>query len=72
MIKGLVLSTAISYLIIAFAWYCIFTYQFTFKASIKAGENTLEKEFKGFDLWVLCIIWIFVFPPAIMQMIKKK
>ena len=72
MIKGLVLATTISYLTIAFAWYCIFTYQFTFKATINVGGETLQKEFKGFELWVLCLIWIFIFPPAITQMIKKN
>lgn len=72
MIKELVLMIVISYLAIAFAWYCIFTYQFTFKATINVGGETLQKEFKGFELMVLCLIWIFVFPPAIKQMKKNN
>lgn len=72
MIKIFLITTLMTYFVIAIAWYIIFTHQFTFKATINVGGETLQKEFKGFDLWVLCLIWIFVFPSAIKQMLKNK
>ena len=72
MIKELVLIIAISYLTIAFAWYCIFTYQFNFRVTINVGGETLQKDFKGLELAIICLAWIVIFPFAIIQMKKNN
>ena len=72
MIKELVLIIAISYLTIAFAWYCIFTYQFNFRMTVNVGGETLQKDFKGFELFLVCLLWVFLILPAIKQMKKNN
>lgn len=72
MIKELVLMIVISYLVIAFAWYCIFTYQFNFRVTINVGGETLQKDFKGLELAIICLAWIVIFPFAIIQMKKNN
>lgn len=72
MIKELVLMIAISYLTIAFAWYCIFTYQFKFRILITIKGETLYKDFKGLELAIICLVWIVIFPFAIIQMKKNN
>lgn len=72
MIKELILITAISYLSIAVAWYFIFTYQFTFKMTVNVAGETLQKEFKGFELFLVCLLWVFLILPAIKQMKKNN
>lgn len=72
MISELILLIAIWYLIIAFAWYCIFTYQFNFRMTVNVGGETLQKDFKGIELAIICLLWIFFFPPAIINMLKNK
>ena len=72
MISKLILLTAIWYLITAFAWYCVFTYQFNFRMTVNVGGETLQKDFKGIELAIICLLWIFFFPPAIINMFKKN
>ena len=72
MVKELILIIALVYLIIAFAWYCIFTYQFNFRVTINVGGETLQKDFKGLELAIICLAWIVIFPFAIIQMKKNN
>lgn len=72
MIKALILIIAISYLTIAFAWYFIFTHQFTFRISTTIKGETLYKDFKGLELAIICLAWIAIFPFAIIQMKKNN
>lgn len=72
MVKELILIIALVYLIIAFAWYCIFTYQFKFRILITIKGETLYKDFKGLELAIICLAWIVIFPFAIKQMKKNN
>ena len=72
MINELILITAISYLSIAVAWYFIFTYQFTFKMTVNVAGETLQKDFKGLELAILCILWVIVIPFALKDLFKKN
>lgn len=72
MIKELVLTIAISYLTIAFAWYCIFTYQFNFRVTINVGGETLQKDFKGLELAIICLLWVIFLPIVIIQTKKHN
>ena len=58
MIKELIILNIIIYLVIAFVWYLIFTYQFTFRMRVTIAGETLQKDFKGFELAIICILWI--------------
>lgn len=71
MIKDLIMVSFIVYWAIVLAWYLIFTYQFTFKMNINIKGETLQKEFKNFELFLVCIFWIFIFPKAIKNMLKN-
>ena len=71
MIKYLIMISFIVYWEIVLAWYFIFTYQFTFKININIKGETLQKEFKNFELFLVCIFWIFIFPKAIKNMLKN-
>lgn len=72
MIKELILATTISYLTIAFAWYCIFTYQLNFRVKINIKGEELYKDFKGLELAIICLCWIVIFPVSIIQMKKNN
>lgn len=72
MIKELVLMIAISYLTIAFAWYCIFTYQFKFRMTINIDGETLYKDFKGLELAIICLLWVIFLPIVIIQTKKHN
>lgn len=72
MIRELLAISLIVYIAIAFAWYFIFTYQFTFKMTVNIKGETLQKEFKGFELFLVCLLWVFLILPAITNMIKKN
>ena len=72
MIEELLIISLIVYIAIAFAWYCIFTYQFNFRVTINVGGETLQKDFKGLELAIICLAWIVIFPFAIKQMKKNN
>lgn len=71
MIKVLIGFSIMIYLIIAFAWYLIFTYQFTFRMKIRVKEDIYQKDFKGCELAILCLFWVIVMPISIKDMIQK-
>ena len=72
MIKELIILNIIVYLVIAFIWYLIFTYQFTFRMRITIAGETLQKDFKGFELAIICILWIIILPFSIKNFLKKN
>lgn len=72
MIKELVLMIVISYLAIAFAWYFIFTHQFNFRMTVNVAGETLQKDFKGIELAIICLLWIVFMPIAIKNMLKNR
>ena len=72
MIKELILITAISYLSIAVAWYFIFTHQFNFRMTVNVAGETLQKDFKGIELAIICLLWIIFMPIAIKNILKNK
>lgn len=70
MIKELIMLNVIIYLIIAFIWYLIFTYQFTMRIN---SEATGEREIaKGFRLFKMCLCWIKVIPLIIKQINRNN
>ena len=71
MIEELLIISLIVYIAIAFAWYYIFTHQFTFSMTVTVAGETLQKDFKGFELFLICLLWIFLMPVAIKQMRKN-
>lgn len=72
MTREIIISSIIIYFIIAFVWYLIFTYQFTFRMRVTIAGETLEKDFKGFELAILCILWVIVIPFALKDLFKKN
>lgn len=72
MIKELIILNIIIYLFVAYFWYLIFTYQFTLKARIKVAGEILEKDMKGLELAVLCMLWIIFIPFSIKNLFKKN
>ena len=72
MIRELLAISLIVYIAIAFAWYFIFTYQFTLKMTVNIKGETLQKDFKGLELAIICLAWIVIFPFAIKQMKKNN
>ena len=70
--KEIIIINLLIYLIIAFVWYLIFTYQFKFRMTVNVGGETLQKDFKGIELAIICLLWIFFMPPAIKNMLKNK
>lgn len=71
MVKELIILSVISYVAIAFMWYLIFTYQFTFRMRVTIAGETLQKDFKGFELAILCLLWIVVVPLSLKNVFKK-
>lgn len=71
MVKELIILNVIIYFAIAYLWYLIFTYQFTFKARIKVAGEYWEKDMKGIELAILCILWILILPFSIKNLLKK-
>lgn len=71
MVKELIILSVISYVVIAFIWYLIFTYQFTFRMRVTIAGETLQKDFKGFELAILCLLWIVVVPLSLKNVFKK-
>ena len=72
MIKELIMLSVIVYIFIAFIWYLIFTYQFTFRMKVTIAGETLQKDFKGFELIILCLLWIIVIPFSLKSLFKKN
>lgn len=72
MIKELLLLSLVIYIVIAIAWFFIFTYQFTLKLTVNVAGETLQKEFKGFELFLICLLWIPMILPAIKNMAKNN
>jgi hypothetical protein len=72
MIKYLLAINLIVYISIAWAWYCIFTYQFTLKINSKTNKDMEPKDLKGFRLLIICLCWIFTIPITIKQTKKNN
>lgn len=72
MTREIIISSIIIYFIIAFVWYLIFTYQFTFRMRVTIAGETLQKDFKGLELAILCILWVIVIPFALKDLFKKN
>ena len=72
MIKDLLAINLIVYISIAWAWYCIFTYQFTLKIKSKTNKDMEPKDLKGFRLFIICLCWIFTIPITIKQTKKNN
>ena len=63
--EKIIIIIALTYISIAFLWYLIFTFQFTLKARIKVAGEIWEKDIKGLELTVLCMLWIIFIPFSI-------
>lgn len=70
--KEVIIISFSIYLIIAFVWYLIFTYQFNFRMTVNVAGETLQKDFKGIELAIICLLWIVFMPIAIKNMLKNK
>ena len=72
MIEELLIISLIVYIAIAFAWYFIFTHQFNFRMTVNVAGETLQKDFKGIELAIICLLWIIFMPIAIKNILKNK
>ena len=70
--KEIIIINLLIYLIIAFVWYLIFTYQFNFRMTVNVAGETLQKDFKGIELAIICLLWIIFIPIAIKNILKNK
>lgn len=70
--KEIIIINLLIYLIIAFVWYLIFTYQFNFRMTVNVAGETLQKDFKGIELAIICLLWIIFMPIAIKNILKNK
>lgn len=70
--KEIIIINLLTYLIIAFVWYLIFTYQFNFRMTVNVAGETLQKDFKGIELAIICLLWIIFMPIAIKNILKNK
>lgn len=69
--QQMIIISVIAYLFIAFLWFLIFSYQFNFRMTVNVAGETLQKDFKGIELGIICLLWIFFIPPAVKTMLKK-
>ena len=70
--KEIIIINLLIYLIIAFVWYLIFTYQFNFRMTVNVAGETLQKDFKGIELAIICLLWIIFMPIAVKNILKNK
>lgn len=70
--KEVIIISLSIYLIIAFVWYLIFTYQFKFRMTVNVAGETLQKDFEGIELAIICLLWIIFMPIAIKNILKNK